>query len=81
MSSVPTGLKEEVLQHIGQTASSVPLDDFKIHPGQLSGFEVDLCMGIEQSYGLVVTVTARPHSGGVEACRRGGLKLDQQPIT
>ncbi|KAK1905371.1 2-oxoglutarate dehydrogenase-like mitochondrial, partial [Dissostichus eleginoides] len=33
MSSVPTGLKEEVLQHIGQTASSVPLDDFKIHPG------------------------------------------------
>lgn len=56
MSSVPTGLKEEVLQHIGQTASSVPLDDFQIHPGQLSGFEVDLCMGIEQSYGLVVTV-------------------------
>ncbi|TKS85670.1 2-oxoglutarate dehydrogenase-like, mitochondrial [Collichthys lucidus] len=27
------GLDEEVLQHIGQTASSVPLEDFKIHPG------------------------------------------------
>uniref|UniRef100_A0A671XZV0 2-oxoglutarate dehydrogenase-like, mitochondrial n=1 Tax=Sparus aurata TaxID=8175 RepID=A0A671XZV0_SPAAU len=33
MSCVPTGLDEEVLHHIGQTASSVPLDDFKIHPG------------------------------------------------
>uniref|UniRef100_A0A8C4E7X5 2-oxoglutarate dehydrogenase complex component E1 n=1 Tax=Dicentrarchus labrax TaxID=13489 RepID=A0A8C4E7X5_DICLA len=33
MSCVPTGLDEEVLQHIGQTASSVPLEDFKIHPG------------------------------------------------
>ncbi|KAE8280667.1 2-oxoglutarate dehydrogenase-like, mitochondrial [Larimichthys crocea] len=33
MSYVPTGLDEEVLQHIGQTASSVPLEDFKIHPG------------------------------------------------
>uniref|UniRef100_A0A4W6E8S1 2-oxoglutarate dehydrogenase complex component E1 n=1 Tax=Lates calcarifer TaxID=8187 RepID=A0A4W6E8S1_LATCA len=33
MSCVPTGLEEEVLQHIGQTASSVPLEDFKIHPG------------------------------------------------
>lgn len=36
MSCVPTGLDEEVLHHIGQTASSVPLDDFKIHPGELS---------------------------------------------
>ncbi|XP_069000726.1 2-oxoglutarate dehydrogenase-like, mitochondrial [Embiotoca jacksoni] len=33
MSCLPTGLDEEVLQHIGQTASSVPLEDFKIHPG------------------------------------------------
>lgn len=32
MSCVPTGLDEVVLQHIGQTASSVPLEDFKIHP-------------------------------------------------
>lgn len=36
MSCVPTGLDEEVLHHIGQTASSVPLDDFKIHPGEFS---------------------------------------------
>lgn len=35
MSCVPTGLDEEVLQHIGQSASSVPLEDFKIHPGEL----------------------------------------------
>lgn len=34
MSCVPTGLDEEILQHIGQTASSVPLEDFKIHPGE-----------------------------------------------
>lgn len=33
MSCIPSGLHEEVLQHIGQTASSVPLDDFEIHPG------------------------------------------------
>uniref|UniRef100_A0A669CWB6 2-oxoglutarate dehydrogenase complex component E1 n=1 Tax=Oreochromis niloticus TaxID=8128 RepID=A0A669CWB6_ORENI len=33
MSCLPTGLDEEVLQHIGQIASSVPLEDFKIHPG------------------------------------------------
>ncbi|XP_022067953.2 2-oxoglutarate dehydrogenase-like, mitochondrial [Acanthochromis polyacanthus] len=33
MSCLPTGLDEDVLQHIGQTASSVPLEDFKIHPG------------------------------------------------
>ncbi|XP_037322361.2 2-oxoglutarate dehydrogenase-like, mitochondrial [Pungitius pungitius] len=33
MNCVPTGLSEEVLQHIGQAASSVPLKDFKIHPG------------------------------------------------
>uniref|UniRef100_A0A665W621 2-oxoglutarate dehydrogenase complex component E1 n=1 Tax=Echeneis naucrates TaxID=173247 RepID=A0A665W621_ECHNA len=32
MSCVPSGLEEEVLQHIGHTASSVPLEDFKIHP-------------------------------------------------
>lgn len=34
MSIVPTGLDEEILQHIGQTASSVPLEDFNIHPGE-----------------------------------------------
>lgn len=34
MSCVPTGLDEGILQHIGQTASSVPLEDFKIHPGE-----------------------------------------------
>lgn len=36
MSCVPTGLDEEILQHVGQTASSVPLEDFKIHPGAFS---------------------------------------------
>ena len=36
MSCLPTGLDEEVLQHIGQTASSVPLEDFKIHSGESS---------------------------------------------
>ncbi|XP_061692334.1 2-oxoglutarate dehydrogenase-like, mitochondrial isoform X1 [Syngnathoides biaculeatus] len=33
MTCPPTGLDKEVLQHIGQTASSVPLEDFAIHPG------------------------------------------------
>ncbi|CAN9499768.1 unnamed protein product [Ophioblennius macclurei] len=33
MTCVPTGLDEDVLQHIGQIASSVPIEDFKIHPG------------------------------------------------
>lgn len=36
MSCVPTGLDEETLQHIGQTASSVPLEDFRIHPGEFT---------------------------------------------
>lgn len=33
MSYVPTGLDEDVLQHIGKAASSVPLEDFNIHHG------------------------------------------------
>nr|XP_057916786.1 2-oxoglutarate dehydrogenase-like, mitochondrial isoform X2 [Doryrhamphus excisus] len=33
MSCPPTGLDEEIMHHIGQTASSVPLEDFTIHPG------------------------------------------------
>uniref|UniRef100_A0A8D0DGI6 2-oxoglutarate dehydrogenase complex component E1 n=1 Tax=Sander lucioperca TaxID=283035 RepID=A0A8D0DGI6_SANLU len=33
MSGVSTGLHEEVLQHISQIASSVPLEGFHIHPG------------------------------------------------
>lgn len=36
MSCVPTGLDEETLQHIGQTASSVPLEDFRIHAGEFT---------------------------------------------
>uniref|UniRef100_A0A3Q4HUA3 2-oxoglutarate dehydrogenase complex component E1 n=1 Tax=Neolamprologus brichardi TaxID=32507 RepID=A0A3Q4HUA3_NEOBR len=38
MSCLPTGLDEEVLQHIGQIASSVPLEDFNIHPGESGCF-------------------------------------------
>uniref|UniRef100_H3CTB5 2-oxoglutarate dehydrogenase complex component E1 n=1 Tax=Tetraodon nigroviridis TaxID=99883 RepID=H3CTB5_TETNG len=33
MSYAPTGLDEEILQHIGKAASSVPLEDFNIHHG------------------------------------------------
>ncbi|XP_030235239.1 2-oxoglutarate dehydrogenase-like, mitochondrial [Gadus morhua] len=33
MSCPPTGLEEGVLQHIGLTASSVPLEGFNLHPG------------------------------------------------
>lgn len=33
MSCLPTGLPEEVLKHIGEIASSVPLQDFSIHNG------------------------------------------------
>lgn len=38
MSCLPTGLDEEVLQHIGQIASSVPLEGFNIHPGESGCF-------------------------------------------
>lgn len=34
MSYVPTGLDEDILQHIGKAASSVPLQDFNIHQGE-----------------------------------------------
>lgn len=33
MTCPPTGMDEEILQHIGRKASSVPIEDFKIHPG------------------------------------------------
>uniref|UniRef100_A0A671PJQ6 oxoglutarate dehydrogenase (succinyl-transferring) n=1 Tax=Sinocyclocheilus anshuiensis TaxID=1608454 RepID=A0A671PJQ6_9TELE len=33
MSCPPTGLNEEVLRHIGEVASSIPLKDFAIHSG------------------------------------------------
>ncbi|KAG9341028.1 hypothetical protein JZ751_019782, partial [Albula glossodonta] len=33
MTCPPTGLDEETLRHIGQTASSVPVEGFTIHPG------------------------------------------------
>lgn len=35
MSCPPTGISEEMLTHIGNVASSVPVEDFKIHSGQL----------------------------------------------
>lgn len=34
MSYVPTGLDEDILQHIGEAASSVHLQDFNIHQGE-----------------------------------------------
>lgn len=34
MSYIPTGVDEKVLQHVGKEASSVPLEDFNIHPGE-----------------------------------------------
>ncbi|KAM6956511.1 LOW QUALITY PROTEIN: 2-oxoglutarate dehydrogenase-like, mitochondrial [Aplochiton taeniatus] len=33
MTCPPTGIEEEILQHIGLKASCVPIEDFKIHPG------------------------------------------------
>lgn len=41
MSGVSTGLHEEVLQHISQIASSVPLEGFHIHPGECSCFVLE----------------------------------------
>ncbi|XP_035255943.1 2-oxoglutarate dehydrogenase-like, mitochondrial [Anguilla anguilla] len=35
MTCPSTGLEEETLLHIGQTASSVPVQDFTVHPGVL----------------------------------------------
>lgn len=35
MSCPPTGVSEDLLTHIGNVASSVPVKDFKIHAGQL----------------------------------------------
>lgn len=35
MTCTPTGIAEDMLTHIGSIASSVPLEDFKIHTGQL----------------------------------------------
>lgn len=35
MSCPPTGISEDLLTHIGNVASSVPVKDFKIHAGQL----------------------------------------------
>lgn len=42
MSCPSTGLNEEVLRHIGEVASSVPLKDFAIHSGEFHVFEAVL---------------------------------------
>lgn len=57
MICVPTGLDEEVLQHIGQTASSVPLEDFKIHPGEFSCFVLENRACIHSMYSITNTNT------------------------
>lgn len=35
MTCPTTGIPEDMLTHIGNVASSVPLEDFKIHTGKL----------------------------------------------
>lgn len=40
MSCPPTGISEEMLTHIGNVASSVPVKDFKIHSGQLKALRL-----------------------------------------
>lgn len=35
MTCPTTGIPEDVLTHIGNVASSVPLEDFKIHTGEV----------------------------------------------
>lgn len=37
MTCPATGIPEDVLTHIGSVASSVPLEDFKIHTGEVAG--------------------------------------------
>lgn len=36
MTCPATGIPEDVLTHIGEVASSVPLEDFKIHTGEVA---------------------------------------------
>lgn len=36
MTCPTTGIPEDVLTHIGNVASSVPLEDFKIHTGEVA---------------------------------------------
>lgn len=36
MTCPATGIPEDVLTHIGDVASSVPLEDFKIHTGEVT---------------------------------------------
>lgn len=40
MSSVPTGLDKEILQLIGKAAGSVPLEDFNIHHGEFTVYNL-----------------------------------------
>lgn len=44
MSCPPTGISEELLTHIGNVASSVPVEDFKIHSGQLKALHLLLAL-------------------------------------
>lgn len=37
MTCPATGIPEDVLTHIGEVASSVPVEDFKIHTGEAAG--------------------------------------------
>lgn len=44
MSCPPTGISEDLLTHIGNVASSVPVKDFKIHAGQLESVSSSVCV-------------------------------------
>lgn len=37
MTCPATGIPEDILTHIGEVASSVPVEDFKIHTGEAVG--------------------------------------------
>ncbi|XP_036430123.1 2-oxoglutarate dehydrogenase-like, mitochondrial [Colossoma macropomum] len=64
MSYPPTGLTDEVLKHIGEAASSVPLQDFSIHSGvsrilrgradMLSKRTVDWALGEYMAFGSLL---------------------------
>ena len=68
MSCPPTGISEDLLTHIGNVASSVPVKDFKIHAGQLESLFLLVATFLAQILYFCTQVAVGPFPKEENAC-------------
>lgn len=61
MTCPATGVPEDTLTHIGEVASSVPLEDFKIHVGEVAVWHGPLSQTSGPKEGGVRSQGGQPH--------------------